>query len=157
MAGGEKQPRRENHFRNILGLHKGKNNIYSHPKHGSTFSTTKLYTNELPAWRTMRKNVEIHEGNDKQTPTAWGMRKHPLQNPKTQISTAFSLSHTKNGFFPATHTLDNRKNDILAMEKNGKNVETWRRTPSLLTGEKIASSNPKIVAPSFPFAQQHRK
>ena len=40
---------------NVLGLHRGKKNLYSHPKRGSTFSATKIYTKELPTWRTMRK------------------------------------------------------------------------------------------------------
>ena len=52
---GKNNPREKIVSRNILRLHRGKNNLFSHPKCGSTFSATELYTNELPAWRTMRK------------------------------------------------------------------------------------------------------
>ena len=59
MVGGEKNPGEKIVSGNILGLHRGENNLFSHPKRGSTFSSTELYTNELPAWRTMRKTQKF--------------------------------------------------------------------------------------------------
>ena len=56
--------------------------------------------------------------------------------------------------FPLT---EQHKNGFPSLERLGKMQKNVREVPSLLTGEKTASSNPKIMAPFFPFAKKHQK
>ena len=84
---------------NVLGLHRGKNNLYSHPKCGSIFLATELYTNELPAWRTMRKTHKfMRETLNKPWPCEeW--EKILSKPPIRKYLLRFHLATPKNRFF----------------------------------------------------------
>ena len=103
---------------NVLGLHKGKNNLYLHPKCGSTFSTTELYTYKLPTWRTMRKMQKFMREMLRKPWPREEWENTLSKPPKCKSLLRFHSATPKMSFSSCTYTRQ-PKNNFPSMEKNG--------------------------------------